>query len=267
MAHKVLVGGTSYDITKGRTLIGGTGYDITKGRTLVGGTGYDISFLTATFDEIMADATIASINGRSSSSSASLNASFRLEQTEIFYVFQFYNGFLTISKVLAEYNGEDTAPTVTKTDLAYTDTSQYSPFVEGTVTVNPRANAYVSTNGTSSTSVYGAVIALLQFPSYPISLVDSVLSSVTLTTVAGRNRSSTGSVSGTYSASARWFAAFTNISAKFMAYSSPLGTVIMSNNTTNPSGLCAVSATVWALSANGTSAASLYGGSIVEVTE
>ncbi len=45
MKHRTLVGGTGYDIRKGRILVGGTGYDIKKGRTLVNGTGYDIPFL------------------------------------------------------------------------------------------------------------------------------------------------------------------------------------------------------------------------------
>ena len=44
MAHKTLIGGTSYTISGGKTLVGGTGYSISKGRTLVGGTGYDVSF-------------------------------------------------------------------------------------------------------------------------------------------------------------------------------------------------------------------------------
>ena len=44
MAHKVLVGGTAYDILGGKTMVAGTNYNISKGRTLVGGTGYDISF-------------------------------------------------------------------------------------------------------------------------------------------------------------------------------------------------------------------------------
>lgn len=42
MAQKVLVSGTSYELSGGKTLIGGTGYGISGGRTLVGGTGYDI---------------------------------------------------------------------------------------------------------------------------------------------------------------------------------------------------------------------------------
>lgn len=44
MGHKVLIGGTSYEIKGGKTLIDGTVYSITKGRTMIDGTGYDISF-------------------------------------------------------------------------------------------------------------------------------------------------------------------------------------------------------------------------------
>lgn len=44
MAHKTLIGGTTYEIKGGRTLVNGTGYDIKAGRTLVGGTGYDVEF-------------------------------------------------------------------------------------------------------------------------------------------------------------------------------------------------------------------------------
>lgn len=60
MAHKTLIGGTSYDAKSGRTLIGGTGYDIKKGRTLIDGTGYDISFGTPLSQ--FAEGTIIKIN-------------------------------------------------------------------------------------------------------------------------------------------------------------------------------------------------------------
>lgn len=43
MAHKTLIGGTSYEVSGGKTLVDGTAYSITGGRTLVDGTGYDIS--------------------------------------------------------------------------------------------------------------------------------------------------------------------------------------------------------------------------------
>ena len=44
MAHKTLIGGTSYNIVGGKSLVSGTSYNIAKGRTLISGTGYDISF-------------------------------------------------------------------------------------------------------------------------------------------------------------------------------------------------------------------------------
>lgn len=44
MAQKVLVSGTSYELSGGKTLIGGAGYGISGGRTLVDGTGYYIAF-------------------------------------------------------------------------------------------------------------------------------------------------------------------------------------------------------------------------------
>lgn len=44
MAHKVLVDGTAYEISRGKTLVGGTVYSIAGGKTFVGGTGYDIRF-------------------------------------------------------------------------------------------------------------------------------------------------------------------------------------------------------------------------------
>ena len=44
MAHKVLIGGTAYSVSSGRSMVSGTTYDIKGGRTLVDGTGYSISF-------------------------------------------------------------------------------------------------------------------------------------------------------------------------------------------------------------------------------
>ena len=44
MAHKILIGGTAYEVNGGKCLVNGTAYSIKKGRTLIGGTGYDITF-------------------------------------------------------------------------------------------------------------------------------------------------------------------------------------------------------------------------------
>ena len=45
MAHKTLIGGTTYDITGGKTLVSGTSYSVKNGKVLIGGTVYDISFI------------------------------------------------------------------------------------------------------------------------------------------------------------------------------------------------------------------------------
>ncbi len=44
MAHKILIGGTAYEVKGGKCLVNGTAYSIKKGRTLIGGAGYDITF-------------------------------------------------------------------------------------------------------------------------------------------------------------------------------------------------------------------------------
>lgn len=48
MAHKTLIGGTSYEISGGKTLVNGTAYSISGGKTLVGGTAYNIGFNSGT---------------------------------------------------------------------------------------------------------------------------------------------------------------------------------------------------------------------------
>lgn len=44
MAHKVRIGGTSYNTLGGKCRISGTNYTIKKGRTRISGTNYDIAF-------------------------------------------------------------------------------------------------------------------------------------------------------------------------------------------------------------------------------
>lgn len=264
MAHKCLVGGTAYDIVGGKCLVGGTAYSITGGKTLVGGTGYDISFVSATFDEIMADIDVLVINGRNASSTSTLRAILPngLSQSGIYYVFQLYYGYLTISKVYAEYVDANSAANLTVTVLKQTGTNTYAPHITSQTTMGVQLYAYISSNGADNTSVYGGTILIAQFPSYPTSLVDKVLSSITLTRKAGRNASSTQTVNTTFTASERFFVGHN----AYAAYSSPVGTVIYGNNTSNPSLLRLVSGTAY-ISTNGTSNASVYGGSIVAVTE
>src|SRR5574344_2804598 len=55
MAHKTLIGGTSYSVVGGKSLVSGTSYNITKGRTLISGTGYDINFAPPPYAMLYSD--------------------------------------------------------------------------------------------------------------------------------------------------------------------------------------------------------------------
>lgn len=44
MAHRTLIDGTAYEVSRGKTLVDGTAYSIKKGNTLVDGTAYEIGF-------------------------------------------------------------------------------------------------------------------------------------------------------------------------------------------------------------------------------
>ena len=61
MAHNVLVNGTSYNVTGGKTLVDGTAYDIASGKTLVNGTAYDILFVKMISFEVQPQRYVASI--------------------------------------------------------------------------------------------------------------------------------------------------------------------------------------------------------------
>lgn len=65
MAHKTLIGGTSYEVSGGKTLIGGTAYGIAGGKTLIGGTGYGISFGTAIGSLAVGSSVYMNIDGAS----------------------------------------------------------------------------------------------------------------------------------------------------------------------------------------------------------
>lgn len=262
MAHKCLVSGTAYDITGGKCLVGGTAYSITGGKTLVGGTAYDISFVKATFEELMADASIVNIVGRNASSESYVTVSTRILQSDTYYLFQFWGGHLSIVKIAVTYIDANTEPILTTTDLAASVAMH--PYIRANVSTSRISlSCSVSSNGTeASTAINGATIALVQFPNYPNSVVDKVISQITLTQKAGRDMPSTALVHATFSASDRWFVAWSS----YFAYNSPIGTVVFSNYTTNPSLMRTINGEGY-ISTNGTSNTSVYGGSIVAVTE
>lgn len=71
MGHKILIDGTAYEITGGRTLIDGTGYDVQSGKNLIDGTAYDVSFGVAPL--IVYDGGSELVNGTEASKSSNVS--------------------------------------------------------------------------------------------------------------------------------------------------------------------------------------------------
>lgn len=267
MAHKTLINGVSYNVIGGRTLIGGAGYDIVKGRPLVGGAGYDIPFYQPSFDEVIADMEVLAARGRNSSSTGTIYAGVTATESGTVYAILFIDGTMAVAKAEVEVAGSQISIISTET-LQAVSSNRLIAFDVNVPYSIVRASA--SYDGTTSDEIYanGATIAIVRFPSFTPTQIDAAIRAVTLREVVGRNSSTAATIRGAYDASARWFAAFNtdNGAGAHIAYSSPLGTVIFSTDQTNPS-LLWQSGTNMYLSQNGTSAASLRGGSIVAVTE
>lgn len=239
MAHKVLVGGTSYDITKGRTLIGGTGYDVTKGRTYVGGTGYDISFSgLAKFIQLMADATLQTQAGRNATSTSTV--SLLGAQASDRYIFAFCDGAWSV------YRDE--------TALYHSDTQKAWVYYAGGVP------SLSNNGGTGSASVYGGSLFSFTFPNYTTAQADAIIANITTLDSAGRNASTTGTVGLSVTQTATVLSVYNT----YMGLSSPIGTLIYGNHTTNPSLIYYASGTA-SISTNGTSALSVRGGSVISI--
>lgn len=107
MAHKTLLGGTSYDISGGKTLVNGTSYSIAGGKTLIGGAAYDISF-GVDLAELFSGMTVSYVSGRNSSSS---NVNMIATESYISdgsykYAFSFDNGYMSIAKIRRSSDGQ-----------------------------------------------------------------------------------------------------------------------------------------------------------------
>lgn len=272
MAHKTLIGGTAYDLTGGGCLIGGTGYNITGGRTLVGGTGYDISFIKATFDELMADAVLYRSTGLNRSSSREINFTLNDADFGTWYLFALTwagsysspsNSRFSIFKVERPTMDE---LTVTQLNHAVSSSINSPQIYVSKYTSSGKTyfHLYMSIYGTESNLYTAATMQLLKFPSYPLSVCDKVLSSITIDGVSGRSATTQQSVNSAYTGTERWIVAY----ERYMSYSSPLGNVIYSNFQTNPSLLYfnIGNGTAY-VSTSGTSATSVYGASIYSITE
>lgn len=185
--HNILIDGTAYEITGGKTLINGTAYSISKGRTLIDGTGYDVGFSSLpTLVELFSDATVVEIAGRNESSTGSFNINSSNYETGLYYALSICNGFIGIYKFKDNVLSE-----------LFINVSDYAHIYKGTG-LN-RRYLYYSHDGLNKTSVNGATLVLLRFPSYDEETIDTVLGGFQVVIGSGRNASSSGNVSITES--------------------------------------------------------------------
>ena len=212
MAHKVLIGGTEYNVVGGRTCIGGTGYDVIKGRSLISATGYDINFASTPLQDfiaLMGDATLqtsASRNNGSTGTVALLGA-----QASDRYIFAFCDGAWSVSR-----DG---------TNIYHSDAQKGWSRVD-------YGGVYLSNDGGSTNAaVYGGSLFSFTFPSHTTTEADAIIANIMTKDSAGVNQSTTGRATVSASAGDTVIAA----TQSYMGLSSPIGTVIYGNHSTNPS--------------------------------
>ncbi len=261
MAGKTLIGGTAYTITGGKTMIGGTVRSLKSGKTLIGGTAYDVKLGGSPFFELMSNASLYAIAGRDASSTSTvLSSDSSATRAGTFYVFSFYNGYMSINKVVFIGAAQSTS-SFSATVLAETSSSYGHIYVAER---NTRTDVYYAhRNGSKQSNVYGATIAKFQFPGYTETEIDTILSSISLTRIAGRATSTMSTVSGACASNANIFAA-TNT---YIGISMPIGTLVWGNRASNPS-LIYYNGSNVGISVNPPSFLdTLYGGSLVSFTE
>ena len=253
MAGKVLVGGTAYSITGGKACVGGTAYTINGGKTLIGGTAYSIPFQTEpkeyTVADLLSRINLITIAGRNSNSSGEVQMTISTDGT--YFLFVFCYSHIGIYKVVK--SGSISTTLVQKTGTNYCNIN----------VVDSTHIRYMGAKG--SYTVYGATMALVQFRAYTVDEANTLLSGATLAALGGRNNTQPSTVSITVSnARGKIVAAATDTYVAFsQAPSSVSGSIelLYGNNTTNPTLTRLVSSNYY-LSLNGTSNASVYGGTM-----
>lgn len=190
---KAYVGGTAYEITGGKTLIGGTAYDITAGKTLVGGTAYDISFGAAppavTLRNLLLDMTLIADSSYNSSTAISNPTSIvtanlgKFSELPLHYVISCYSGYATFYK-----------PTTSGGAVTMSVLKQGNTAVGLAQAAADKNNMKYNYLHTTYENVYGASLLVVKFPNFAEADIDSLLSGMTLTRLAGRSASSTGNV-------------------------------------------------------------------------
>lgn len=145
-------------------------------------------------DELFADMNIIYVTGKGSSTTARVNitqqdASTYIPTSGVCYILSFCNGYLGVWKVVNKV--------IQSTPIKQIDT-QYGGIVyinnSGTYCSYYDNGYHESTSSTAGTVIYGATLALVEFPSYSDKQIDAVLSAGTYSRLAGRNASSSAYV-------------------------------------------------------------------------
>lgn len=176
MAGKTLINGTAYDISGGKTLVDGTAYSIAGGKTLVSGTSYDISF-GVDLAELFSGMTVLRTDGRNSGSTGRItieSVSTYLNTGETGYIFSFFNGYMSIAKIVCGTSG---------TQAIYQSSESYG---NCWYALSSDAIWYHDTMNSGYNSKYGATLALVQF-NQPEAKVDAALSALQYVSSSGAN--------------------------------------------------------------------------------
>ena len=135
-----------------------------------------------TLAELFTDMTVIAQNGRSTNSMAAVSLS-RLDfnANPSIYIFAFCNDSFAIHHLLS--NGSEYG----KTTLyrATDDSNATDIYISGT-------SCYLSTDGSSSTKVYGGTIIVATFPSYADRQISAVFGNISVKNSAGRNSAPNG---------------------------------------------------------------------------
>lgn len=137
-----------------------------------------------TLAELFADMKAKKHGGRSSSALGTASMSVNIETNPSIYVFAFCNDSFAIHHLLS--NGSEYG----KTTLyrATDDSNATNIYISGT-------SCYLSTDGGSSTKVYGGTIIAATFPSYTDDQISAVFGNISVKNSDGRNSSSAGVIS------------------------------------------------------------------------
>ena len=210
--------------------------------------------LLPTLAELFADMTVKKQGGRNNSRLGTASMSVKISINPSIYVFAFCNDSFAIHHLLS--NGSEYG----KTTLyrATDDSNATDIYISGT-------RCYLSTSGSSSANVYGGTIIAATFPSYTDDQISAVFGNISVKNSAGRDSSTTGTI----------YLSNTAITGEIIL--TVYGGAMCAAPATSPTEyICIFNSSYYDirnyvdssktyLSNNGTSSASVYGGTILTI--